>query len=115
LWIGEKVANGSSVCKASSCSGSTIVEAGRSREDFRDHNLEAGYRTTFTYRVLTFCSVESERIFLNVVSDVDHCISENCLYIPYLIWVVSNMVPVVIGSILVTYVEVSYRLRDVWF
>jgi hypothetical protein len=33
---------------------STIVEAGRHQEDFRDHNLEAGYRTPFTYCVLTF-------------------------------------------------------------
>jgi hypothetical protein len=59
--------------------------------------------------------VESEGIFFNVVSDVDKCISENCLFIPYLIWVVSNMVPVVIGSLLVAYVEVSYRHRDVYF
>jgi len=65
--------------------------------------------------VLTFFSVESEGIFFNVVSDVDQCISENCLYIPYLIWVVSNMVPVVIGSLLVTYVEVSYRHQVVYF
>lgn len=43
--------------------------------------------------------------FKNLKHYVDQCISENCLYIPYLIWVVSNMVPVVIGSILVTYVE----------
>jgi len=71
------------------------------------------WRTTFTYCVLTFCLVESEGIFFNVVSDVDQCISENCLYIPYLVWVISNMVPVVIGSFLVAYVEVSYRLQVV--
>ena len=59
--------------------------------------------------------MESEGIFFNVVSDVDQCISENCLYIPYLIWVVSNMVPVFIGSLLVAYVEVSHRHRDVYF
>lgn len=36
---------------------------------------------------------------------VDQCISENCLYIPYLVLVISNMVPVVIGSLLVAYIE----------
>jgi hypothetical protein len=59
--------------------------------------------------------VYSEGIFFNDVSDVDKCISDNCLYIPYLIWVVSNMVPVVIGSLLVAYVEVSYRHQDDYF
>jgi hypothetical protein len=60
-------------------------------------------------------SVKSGGVFFNIVSDVDQCISENCLYIPYLIWVISNMVPVVIGSLLVAYVEVSYRNQDVYF
>ncbi|XP_069690875.1 H(+)/Cl(-) exchange transporter 7 [Periplaneta americana] len=36
---------------------------------------------------------------------VDQCIEENCLYIPYFVWVVSNIIPVLIGSILVAYVE----------
>jgi hypothetical protein len=49
--------------------------------------------------------------FLNIVSDVDQCITDNCLYIPYLIWVISNMVPVLIGSLLVAYVEVKCVLE----
>jgi hypothetical protein len=60
-------------------------------------------------------SVWSGGVFFNSVSDVDQCISENCLYIPYLIWVISNMVPVLIGSLLVAYVEVSCRYQDVYF
>jgi hypothetical protein len=45
---------------------------------------------------------------------VDRCISENCLYIPYLIWVIYNMIPVAIGSLLVAYVEVKCVLGLVY-
>jgi hypothetical protein len=33
---------------------STIVENGKGQEGIGDHNLESGYRVTFTYSVLTF-------------------------------------------------------------
>ncbi|XP_067006232.2 H(+)/Cl(-) exchange transporter 7 [Anabrus simplex] len=36
---------------------------------------------------------------------VDTCVWDNCLHIPYLLWVVSNIIPVAIGSFLVAYVE----------
>ncbi|XP_046616599.1 H(+)/Cl(-) exchange transporter 7 isoform X1 [Neodiprion virginianus] len=36
---------------------------------------------------------------------IDQCISQNCLWLPYLLWLVMNLVPVLIGSILVAYVE----------
>ncbi|EFN81286.1 H(+)/Cl(-) exchange transporter 7 [Harpegnathos saltator] len=36
---------------------------------------------------------------------VDHCIAENCLWLPYIIWLSLNMIPVLIGAILVAYVE----------
>lgn len=36
---------------------------------------------------------------------MDECIIENCLWVPYIIWLVSNIVPVVIGAILVSYIE----------
>ncbi|XP_049950327.1 H(+)/Cl(-) exchange transporter 7 isoform X1 [Schistocerca serialis cubense] len=38
-------------------------------------------------------------------SYVDKCVWNYCLYIPFLIWIASNIIPVVIGSILVAYVE----------
>lgn len=36
---------------------------------------------------------------------VDRCIQENCLWLPYLLWLAMNLLPVLIGSILVAYVE----------
>lgn len=36
---------------------------------------------------------------------VDKCVEDKCLWLPYLIWVVLNLVPVFIGAILVAYVE----------
>ena len=37
----------------------------------------------------------------------DHCVEEknNCLYLPYLLWVSLNVVPVLIGSFLIAYIE----------
>ena len=37
----------------------------------------------------------------------DHCVEDdnNCLYIPYLMWVGLNVIPVIIGSFLVAYIE----------
>ena len=37
----------------------------------------------------------------------DHCVQErhDCLYIPYLLWVTLNVVPTVIGSFLIAYIE----------
>eukprot|EP00092_Neocalanus_flemingeri_P026252 GFUD01028453.1.p1 GENE.GFUD01028453.1~~GFUD01028453.1.p1 ORF type:complete len:759 (+),score=230.31 GFUD01028453.1:82-2358(+) len=37
----------------------------------------------------------------------DHCVAEenNCLYIPYLMWVGLNVIPVTLGSFLVAYIE----------
>ncbi|CAB3367294.1 Hypothetical predicted protein [Cloeon dipterum] len=36
---------------------------------------------------------------------VDLCMNDRCMYIPHLYWVATNIVPVLIGTILVTYVE----------
>ncbi|XP_076640842.1 chloride channel protein 7 isoform X2 [Halictus rubicundus] len=36
---------------------------------------------------------------------MDECVVENCLWLPYLIWLVLNLVPILIGAILVAYVE----------
>lgn len=38
-------------------------------------------------------------------TNVDYCTVNNCLWLPYLIWLISNMVPVSIGAILVSYIE----------
>ena len=37
----------------------------------------------------------------------DHCVQEeyDCLYIPYLMWVGLNVIPTLIGSFLVAYIE----------
>ena len=37
----------------------------------------------------------------------DHCVEEehNCLYLPYILWVSLNVVPVLIGSFLIAYIE----------
>lgn len=47
---------------------------------------------------------------------VDDCTTEDCLYVPYFAWVVMNVFTVLVGSILVTYVEVSLDnvFIDVW-
>ena len=55
-------------------------------------------------------------ITIEVVADVkyyllkqwtDHCVMEeyDCLYIPYLMWVALNVIPVIIGSFLISYIE----------
>ncbi|KAK2587410.1 hypothetical protein KPH14_003124 [Odynerus spinipes] len=36
---------------------------------------------------------------------VDHCVVNKCLWLPYLIWLISNIIPVFIGAILVSYIE----------
>ncbi|XP_076626273.1 chloride channel protein 7 isoform X1 [Colletes latitarsis] len=38
-------------------------------------------------------------------SYMDQCVSKNCLWLPYLIWLVLNFVPVLIGALLVSYIE----------
>lgn len=38
---------------------------------------------------------------------IDKCNERNCLWNPYLLLLAFNIVPVLIGSMLVTYVEVS--------
>ncbi|PSN34927.1 H(+)/Cl(-) exchange transporter 7 [Blattella germanica] len=42
---------------------------------------------------------------LNYNLDVDKCVIDNCLYIPYLLWTALNIVFVLIGSVLVAYGE----------
>ncbi|XP_053987126.1 H(+)/Cl(-) exchange transporter 7 [Hylaeus anthracinus] len=36
---------------------------------------------------------------------MDQCVSQNCLWLPYFIWLVLNLVPILIGAVLVSYVE----------
>lgn len=36
---------------------------------------------------------------------VDHCVVEGCLWLPYVIWLALNVIPVFIGAVLVSYVE----------
>jgi hypothetical protein len=87
----------------------TIVEAGMSH--YVDKTLHEGIscNTKLALLSVTMFLCRVGKIFFNIVSDVDQCISENCLYIPYIVLVFSNMVPVVIGSFLVAYIEVSMR------
>lgn len=47
------------------------------------------------------------KIFLFIIV-IDDCIVNNkgdCLWIPYLLWAILNIIPVLIGSVLVTYIE----------
>lgn len=37
--------------------------------------------------------------------DVDQCVMEGCLWLPYMMWLVLNVVPVFIGAVLVSYIE----------
>ncbi|CAD1478227.1 unnamed protein product, partial [Heterotrigona itama] len=37
--------------------------------------------------------------------NVDQCVTKHCLWLPYLLWLALNFAPVLIGAILVTYVE----------
>lgn len=37
--------------------------------------------------------------------DVDECVTEGCIWLPYMLWLVLNMIPVLIGAILVSYIE----------
>lgn len=49
---------------------------------------------------------KSEIFFLKFdITDVNKCAVENCLIVPYLLWLVINIVVVLIGALLVTYVE----------
>ncbi|EEB16605.1 Chloride channel protein, putative [Pediculus humanus corporis] len=43
--------------------------------------------------------------FKNIKKYIDTCISKQCLYQPYLIWIAFNVLFVLIGSIIVTYIE----------
>nr|XP_033335693.1 H(+)/Cl(-) exchange transporter 7 [Megalopta genalis] len=36
---------------------------------------------------------------------MDQCVVENCLWLPYLLWLTLNLVPVLIGALLVSYIE----------
>ncbi|KAL0110500.1 hypothetical protein PUN28_013839 [Cardiocondyla obscurior] len=36
---------------------------------------------------------------------VDECVIEGCLWLPYIMWVLLNVIPVLIGAILVSYIE----------
>lgn len=37
--------------------------------------------------------------------DVDNCVAKDCLWMPYVMWLILNIGPTLIGAILVTYVE----------
>lgn len=37
--------------------------------------------------------------------DMDQCVVENCLWLPYILWLILNLVPILIGTLLVSYVE----------
>lgn len=45
--------------------------------------------------------------FAFLKQQVDQCATQGCLVYPFLYWVLFNVVPVLIGSALVVYVEVS--------
>ncbi|KAJ1526636.1 hypothetical protein ONE63_008221 [Megalurothrips usitatus] len=47
----------------------------------------------------------SEIKYGTLKSYVDRCVEDNCLYIPYLMWVAFNVAFVLVSSLLVTYVE----------
>ena len=44
--------------------------------------------------------------YLNNLVDIDHCMTEDCLYVPYLVWLGFNVGVISIGSFLVAFVEV---------
>lgn len=46
-----------------------------------------------------------KNISLTFVLDVDFYVTKGKLFIPYFLWALSNLIPVLIGSILVAYVE----------
>jgi H+/Cl- antiporter ClcA len=53
------------------------------------------YRYSWCYKI----------ICISCVIDVDHCVTGGCLWVPYLMWLVLNIVPVFIGAVLVSYIE----------
>lgn len=46
---------------------------------------------------------------LNTLLDIDECNDQDCLWRPYLLLLVYNILPILIGSTLVTYVEVCFN------
>lgn len=36
---------------------------------------------------------------------MDKCVTNDCLWLPFVLWLITNLVPVLIGAILVTYIE----------
>ncbi|XP_076679949.1 chloride channel protein 7 [Andrena cerasifolii] len=63
----------------------------------------------FTALIAGFVDISIEQLsnlkYGCLKSYVDQCVLDNCLWLPYFIWVVLNSVPILIGAILVTYVE----------
>lgn len=45
------------------------------------------------------------KLFLTHVTDVDRYVTQGALYIPFFCWILFNIIPVFIGSVLVAYVE----------
>lgn len=57
----------------------------------------------FYQNISSICYYSSKSISF---PDVDKYVVEDKLYIPYLMWVCSNIIPVLIGATLVAYIEV---------
>jgi chloride channel 7 len=49
----------------------------------------------------------SEVKFNFLKKQVDKCVEDGCLIVPFLYWILCNVVPVLIGCLLVVYIEVS--------
>lgn len=65
----------------------------------------------YTYLFVQLCIIFVEILFLNkYLLDIDNCNQKDCLWRPYLLLLAYNVVPVLIGSTLVTYVEVYLNL-----
>lgn len=42
---------------------------------------------------------------------MDKCVTEGCLMTPFLYWILWNVVPVFVGSMMVTYIEVQINSK----
>ena len=58
------------------------------------------------WKLFVVLGSNDSNVFLNYISVVDGCVRDNCLYFPFLVWVLSNIVAAFIGAVLVAYVEV---------
>jgi len=69
------------------------------------NNIFYKYIHTCSIYLYTLYLVECYNVFLICLTDVDNCVVQDCLWLPYIMWLMLNIIPVLIGAILVAYVE----------